>query len=192
MITKNYVVYCHTNKINGKRYVGITSQQPERRWNNGKGYKASSRFYSAIKHYGWENFSHEILYTGLTEKEAIKKEKYLISKWKLTNKKFGYNMTAGGEYHSYVGRKLSEETKRKIGMSHMGKRPSEDTLIKLRQSHINKGGIPVAMYDKDKLIGVFITPAEAQRMTKINSSHINECCRLKRKSAGGYFWKYVL
>lgn len=191
MITKNFTVYCHTNKLNGKKYVGITSQTPERRWNNGKGYKASSRFYSAIKRYGWESFSHEILYVGLNKQEAIEKEKYLINKWNLTNKKFGYNMTEGGEHNTYAGRKLSEETKRKIANSHKGIRPSVETIIKLKQSHINKGGKPVAMYDKNGLVCVFITSAEAQRVTKINSSHINECCRLKRKSAGGYFWKYV-
>ena len=34
-----WTVYMHVNKINGKKYVGITSQKPEERWkNNGIGY----------------------------------------------------------------------------------------------------------------------------------------------------------
>lgn len=44
-----YTVYEHINKINGKKYIGITSQNPERRWgNNRNGYKSSPYFYSAI------------------------------------------------------------------------------------------------------------------------------------------------
>lgn len=191
MTTKNYVVYCHTNKINGKRYVGITSQHPERRWNNGKGYKASSRFYSAIKHYGWENFSHDILFANLTQEEAIQKEKELISKWLLTDKNFGYNMTSGGEIHAYYGRRLSEETKQKISNAHKGLKASAETKIKLHQSHINKGGKPVGMYNENGLLGVFVTVADAQRITRINGSHISACCKLKRKTAGGYVWRYL-
>jgi hypothetical protein len=35
-----YFVYKHENKINDKCYVGITCQsKPERRWQNGLGYK---------------------------------------------------------------------------------------------------------------------------------------------------------
>ena len=35
---KTWTVYMHTNKINNKVYVGITSQKVQNRWNNGKGY----------------------------------------------------------------------------------------------------------------------------------------------------------
>lgn len=31
---------------------------------------------------------------------------------------------------------------------------------------------------------------EAERLINIDSSTISECCRGKRKTAGGYHWKY--
>lgn len=44
-----WTVYIHTNKTNQKRYVGITSQDTERRWKNGWGYYTQIIFYRAIK-----------------------------------------------------------------------------------------------------------------------------------------------
>jgi len=41
-------VYIHINKINNKKYVGITSEKdPNKRWKNGLGYKRQI-FYKAI------------------------------------------------------------------------------------------------------------------------------------------------
>ncbi len=66
-----YIVYQHKNKINGKIYIGITMQEPEKRWgSNGCNYKSSPHFYAAIKKYGWDNFEHNILFTNLTKKQA--------------------------------------------------------------------------------------------------------------------------
>lgn len=79
-----YCVYCHTNKINGKKYIGITSQKPEHRWRNGEGYKNNEYFYHSIQKYGWHNFSHEILYTDLSKIEAENLEIKLIAEYDTT------------------------------------------------------------------------------------------------------------
>ena len=98
---KTYCVYCHTNKINGKKYIGITSQKPERRWRNeGQGYEHSPFFFKAIHKHGWENFEHEILFEGLSEEDACQKEIEYISKFETTIDKHGYNISLGGNIPS--------------------------------------------------------------------------------------------
>lgn len=94
---KTFFVYSHINKINDKIYIGITSQaRVKDRWKNGKGYKNSPHFYSAIQKYGWENFEHNIIASGLSIEEAEKMERELITKYDTTNKDKGYNIQTGG------------------------------------------------------------------------------------------------
>ena len=106
----NYTIYIHKNKINGKVYIGQTCQKPEKRWDNGRGYKDCSRFWNAIQKYGWENFEHIILYTNLSSQSANLLEETLIKQYNSTNESFGYNIKAGGN-----NKHQSEETKKKIG-----------------------------------------------------------------------------
>lgn len=40
------------------------------------------------------------------------------------------------------------------------------------------------------IIAKFYGSSEASRITGINNSHICQCCRKERKTAGGYQWKY--
>lgn len=89
-----YYVYRHVSP-SGKSYIGITKQRPERRFQNGMGYKTQDSFFRAIVKYGWENFTHEILEEGLTEKEACEKEAYYISVYNSFSPN-GYNTREGG------------------------------------------------------------------------------------------------
>ena len=87
----------HKNKINNKKYIGITCMIPEKRWNNGKGYSYNEHFYRSILKYGWnEGFDHFILHKNLTKEEAEQKEIELIAKYDLTNQDKGYNIGIGG------------------------------------------------------------------------------------------------
>ena len=105
---KKYCVYCHTSP-SGKKYVGITSQEPERRWRGGSGYYKTP-FYNAIRKYGWENIEHEILENGLTHDEANEREMHYISLYNSKDSKHGYNSTLGGD--GSKGRTPSDEVKK--------------------------------------------------------------------------------
>ena len=72
-----WTVYKHTTPSN-KVYIGITHMKPEYRWNHGRGYKSNHHFYNAILKYGWENITHEILATGLTQDQAETLEREYI------------------------------------------------------------------------------------------------------------------
>lgn len=137
-----YYVYCHTFP-NGKKYIGITKQEPERRWRHGKGYEGQPVF-NAILKFGWNNISHEILFKGLTKAEAEAKEIELIEALETDSHKHGYNVEKGGNAPD-----LSEETKAKLSKSkknyykthehwNKGHHWSDETRAKISQSHKGK------------------------------------------------------
>lgn len=109
-IENKYLIYKHTNKINGKIYIGITKNNIETRYKYGEGYK-SQVFGKAIEKYGWENFEHEVLKDNLTLEEAKSGEVYYISFYK---DKIGwdnlYNQTEGGDYGIFSGEIICVET----------------------------------------------------------------------------------
>lgn len=138
-----WTVYIHTNKENGKVYIGITGQPVERRWrSDGSGYKKCLLFYRAIQKYGWDSFKHKILHEVKTKEEAEALEQKLIKEYKSNNVEFGYNIANGGSVHH-----ISEQTKKKISQTlkenyvkenhpNYGKKYSDEMKKKLSQSHI--------------------------------------------------------
>lgn len=160
---ENYIVYIHINKINNKKYIGITKQNPETRWGkNGSRYQDSPLFYNAIQKYGWNNFEHIILYKNLTQQQACKKEQELIAKYKTNNDKFGYNLTSGGEKH-YV---FTEEVKEKIRQSQLG---SKNSMFGTHRTLEQK------VIQSEKMSGGK-NPA-AKKVLCIETNIIYDCCR---------------
>ena len=115
----NCAVYVHVNLINGKKYFGITTQNPpENRWKNGSGYRRNVHFANAIKKFGWDNFGHYILYRDIPIKIAKNIEEMLIKEYMSYDPNFGYNKTMGGELE-----RQGEESRRKMSENNAMKRP---------------------------------------------------------------------
>lgn len=180
---KYYKIYVHINKINGKRYYGITCQNINERWRNGEGYKnrknskKNTHFYNAINKYGWDNFTHEVLFDNLNKEEACLLEQCYIALYDTTNPEYGYNCTTGGESFNHTddtkkalsdlykgennpfyGKHHTEEAKRKMKINHIdnsgenhpmyGKHHSEETKIKISKNHSDNSGEKHPMYGK--------------------------------------------
>lgn len=133
---KQYCVYRHTSP-SGKVYIGITCRNPVGRWNGGRGYKQNPHFWNAIQKYGWDNFTHEILFSALSKDEACDKEIELIRTHRSNNPDYGYNHSLGGE-QTFYGCRHSEETKRLMSEKAMGRKMSEETRRKLREANLGK------------------------------------------------------
>jgi group I intron endonuclease len=151
---KNYTVYIHINKINNKKYVGITCRKVNTRWGkDGKGYNGQELFWRAIQKYGWDNFQHLIVFENVNKELALELEKQLILENKTFDSEYGYNSTFGGEIGVIPtervrlkisdlakGRKHSEETKRKISEALTGKKHSQESrekMLKYKKENIN-------------------------------------------------------
>lgn len=131
---KAYCVYCHTNKTDGKKYIGITCNKPEIRWGKGRGYVNNRYFSRAISKYGWDGFDHEILYTELTKEQAEEIEIRLIKEHSTTDPACGYNIEQGGNSFD----KFTDEIRAKISQSLKGHYVSEETKEKIRASKIGQ------------------------------------------------------
>lgn len=103
-----HIIYCVTNKVNGKKYVGLTKWTIERRWKWHCTESTSSKtieksklnrdrvILRAIRKYGKDGFNLEVVDNASNLDAARELEKHWIKKMnsKIPN---GYNLTDGGE-----------------------------------------------------------------------------------------------
>lgn len=87
-------VYKITNNINNKIYVGMTRYTIQKRWQEHKNKykKKNTHLYFAMRKYGIENFSIEVI-EECKEEDLILREAYWIQFYNSYND--GYNMTEG-------------------------------------------------------------------------------------------------
>lgn len=178
------IIYKYTSP-SGKCYIGQTTDENRRKRQhehnafNTECKQYNSKFYTAIRKYGWDSFQYEVLYTIFKEtlEETIDilndREIYYIGQY--DSFKNGYNMTIGGRQlrgsdHPSYGTHLSEEHK-----------------IKLKASVIKQ----VSQYDIDgNYIATYDSAANAQLATGCDSSQIIAVCRGKSYTSKNYQWRY--
>lgn len=201
-----YTVYQHRNLRNGKSYIGMTSLNPKRRWNSGKGYKNQPKIWSDIKKSDWNtDWEHNILGKFEDKQEALNLEEMFIQLFDSTND--GYNISSYGNSHyerteehkkkiseANTGKHFSEEHKKKISESKTGKHLSEEHKKRVSASmtgNHNSPTKPVLQYSKSgELIAEYPSTREAERYTGCHQQSICQCCKGKLKTCGGYIWKY--
>lgn len=120
-----FFVYIVTCSANGKHYVGQT-KHPRRRWTEHKSYsrrgRRSSVLYDAIRAYGEDRFSFDVIEVCETEADCDAAEVYWIE-WYNSKVPHGYNLCDGGGGL----RNPTAETRRKIGEASRGRVFSAET-----------------------------------------------------------------
>lgn len=85
------VIYITTNKINNRKYIGVDTQNLKYYLGSGVAIKL------AIKKYGTENFTKEILESSDDNGYLFEREKYWINFYDADNSKEFYNIAPGGK-----------------------------------------------------------------------------------------------
>lgn len=219
-LDNKWTVYVHINKVNGKRYVGITSLDLNNRWRNGDGYKKQV-FGRAIAKYGWDNFDHVVLATELTADAANELEQVLISEWKTQDPTYGYNVVDGGggicgfKFTDESRQKMSESAKhRNICYATRRKHPPISEEARKKMSENNTGcnnpnyghkhsdealakmsqvhSKKVALIDSDgTILKTFDSARLAAEYIGVEKSVVAKCCRGVQKTCKGHHFIYV-
>lgn len=117
-------IYITTNLINNKKYIG---QHKSKTYD--KNYYGSGKLLKrAIKKYGKQNFTNDVLEWCYSRDELAEKEKYWIDFFNAVNDELWYNILQGGygvqlfgNDNPFYGKHHTEETKKKISDSLKGK-----------------------------------------------------------------------
>ena len=158
---EKYCVYRHKS-FDDRVYIGITCQEPNRRWRSGAGYARNPYFNRFLKKYGWDSMEHKILYSGLTLQEAEKKEIKLIQFYHSNNPDKGFNIQNGGMCYGTH----TEESKQR--MRDTWKSNNKNCkAVRCIETNITYKGV-----------------REAERQTGIASSNIISNCKGKSEYAG--------
>jgi len=151
--------------------------------------------YNAIRKYGWEQFTIEIVHNfpkqGNWQERLDELEIQEISQ-RGTLAPGGYNNETGGNKNKV----LHEDTKElmsavRSGERHamFGKHHQDEAKDLLRDA--NRKEVQQWSKDGTELIRTFASIEDATRETGADGSHICKVCKGERKTAGGFHWKFV-
>lgn len=140
------IIYCITNKANGKCYIGQTTRTLAQRWAghlNSSGKNGCRILGAAIVKYGRDAFETSVVATAETQEALDALEIALIEQFGVTDRAIGYNIALGGSggkqsaetialrVSKNKGKKRSEEFRQQVSRTRKGARHSEETRARL-------------------------------------------------------------
>lgn len=151
--------------------------------------------YNAIRKYGWDQFKIEILHNfsrdGNWQERLDRLEIHEIDQ-RGTLSPNGYNNETGGNKNKV----LHEDTKElmssvRSGERHpmFGKYHQDDAKYLIRDA--NRKEVQQWSKDGTQLIRTFGSVDDASGESGSDGSHITKVCNGRRKTAGGFHWKFV-
>ena len=165
----NYI-YCFTNLINQKKYIGSScSESPSRRYsqhmyhvNHPESPKSQYPLYCAIRKYGLENFTYTILEylpDDIDETQVRQIEQQYLIKYDVLVP-HGYNQTLNTDH------------------------PLNDpeTYKKISETKRNNSKRVAEIDDNNNVVQIWRSIIDCSEQTGYNEKHIADCCRGERKT----------
>ena len=173
----NYYGYIYriTNKLDGKIYVGLRSLPKEdpNYWGSGL------HIQRAIKKYGVENFTRDILEWCETKEKLNEREVYWIKTLDARNPDVGYNIVAGGtggNTYQYLSKEQMDELRPRLSMLSQPQEKIDEWKKKLR---IVQHG------ENNPMFGRKHTEEAKQKMRETKARKRLEREKLKKLKEGG-------
>jgi len=136
------IIYKATNLINGKIYIGQTIKSLNKRISEHKNTakrNEGTRFHVAIRKYGFEKFTWEIICNVFSRESMIIIEHYYINLFRSYEFDFGYNSTMGDN-------SPTPEIRERLSKILTGKKRTSETRKRISDNHADVSGKNNPMY----------------------------------------------
>lgn len=189
------IIYCATNTVNGKIYIGQTTMTLSARKSCHRINKRCSLFHRAIQKHGFDRFSWSVLEECHDKAELDSREGFWVENLKACQPEFGYNLKSGGfgnGKHSDITRQRLSEIAKACGRKppvNPNKNPSDDAR---RAMSATRSGKSFEAKTKDGThVGIFVSIGHAATTLNLQRCHIRNNLKGRKQTCCGYVFSYV-